>query len=172
MVVEPLFSHALDRTMEQLDLNDPRWRELPGTYSDGPHIAEQLSLLTSGQMKEEEEERFWQELCHEYESTPAGYASIPHLISLAEKVPAGRALFVLAMAGHVLACAERSASHRVPEFLKPSLRLAANRALKKLSSLIGAELPHSTANTKALAYTIAAFRNEPRLHFKIEGLDC
>lgn len=158
--------------MEILELSDPRWEQMNGTYSGGEHVAAQVADLVSGRLSKESENHLWQELCHEYESTRAGYAAIPHLVRLSEKADGERALLLLGTAAFVLSCAQRRASHQIPELLRPSLDVASQRALKRIGLLLDGEVKPSPANTRTLAYTIASFMKNAQLFFDIEGLDC
>ena len=156
--------------MELLELSDPRWKDLKATYSNGTIVAAQLADLEAGRLLNESESVLWQELCHEYESTEAGYAAIPHLVRMSEQAEGERALFLLGIAAYVLSCAQREVSQEMPDFLRPSLDVACKRALGRDGTLLKQVSP-SPANSKALAYMVAAFMKDAQLFFAIEGLD-
>lgn len=155
-----------------LKLNDLRWAELEGTYSNGMNVAEQLTALMEGRLSSDSESHLWQELCHEYESSTAGYASVPHLVSLAETATPDRALFLLAISAHILASAQRKASRDIPVVLHSGLEGALARGIPVLQSLLGSSNLLAADAARIFAYTAAAFLKNPKLFFQIEGLDC
>ena len=159
--------------MQMLDLTDPRWKELKATYSNGSTVAKQLSALKRGELSKGEEENFWQELCHQDDSTESGYAAIPHLVTFAENAEVERALFVLGMSAHILCCSALPRSHRIPDFLRSSLDQAAQSGLGQLGELLVRRgVPQGQANTRAFLSAIAGFMKELELYLAIEGFDC
>src|SRR4051794_31325944 len=100
-----------------LDLDDARWRSLRSTYTSGAIVATRLRALEQNDLSPPDRDMLFQELCHQYTATEAGYAAAPHLIRLALGRSAGESLELLTFAAHIGSCAQLASSHAVPPFL-------------------------------------------------------
>lgn len=156
-----------------LELNDSRWSQLKATYSSGTTVARQLLALRSGELSKEDEENFWQELCHQDDSTEAGYAAVPHLVQMAETTGSEQSLFLLGMAANIVCCSTLPRSHKVPDFLSNPLSEASRLGLHQLGELLRAgNLPQGQANTRGFLSAIAGFSKEAEIYLAIESFDC
>src|SRR6185503_8737137 len=107
-----------------LTLDDPQWSSLRGTYTTGDTVAHLLRQLETAWLPKEDWDNLYQECCHQYTSTEAGYAAAPHLIRMATKRQPREAFELLRLAAHIMSCARSAGSHRLPAFLDASLPAA------------------------------------------------
>lgn len=154
-----------------MDLDDPRWSSLSSTYTSGAVVATLLRKLESGTLSGEEEEDFWQELCHQHDSTEAGYAAVPHLIRLAQGRALDKQLEYLSFAAHILSCGQRERSDLIPEYMLSNLAAAQQAGLAATLALL-ARGPWKPGEVRYLLATVASFLGRHELYFLLEGADC
>jgi hypothetical protein len=153
-----------------LSLNDPRWSTLQSNYTNGAQVARLLVKLEMDKLEEEEKERLWQELCHQYTASQAGYAAIPHLVRIAGESASQRALELLGQAAHILACLHLPGSDPVPEFLTDGVELAYQQGIEVVGAILAAADP-AQEEVHYLLASLASLLKFPDLYFLLEGAD-
>jgi hypothetical protein len=154
-----------------LDLNDPRWTSLSSTYTSGAVVSTLLSKLESGTLDASEKDQLLQELCHQYDSTEAGYAAVPHLIRASHGRPPEEELELLSFAAHIVSCGQRETSDLIPDFLAADLAAAQQDGLAAALALMSREPPDPNYVRYRLA-TLASFLGRHELYFLLEGAGC
>jgi hypothetical protein len=154
-----------------LDLNDPAWSSLSSTYTSGAVVSALLGKLESGALEASEEDQFFQELCHQYDSTEAGYAAVPHLIRTSHGRPPQEELELLVFAAHIVSCGQREKSDLIPDFLASDFAKAQQAGVSATLALIQRE-SWDPGETRHLLATLASFLGRHELYFLLEGADC
>jgi hypothetical protein len=154
-----------------LDLSDPRWSALSSTYTSGAVVSVLLGKLESGTLDASEKEQLLQELCHQYDSTEAGYAAVTHLIRASHGRPPDEGLELLSFAAHIMSCGQRETSDLIPDFLAADLTAAQQDGLAATLALMSRQSPEPTYVRYFLA-TLASFLGRHELYFLLEGADC
>jgi hypothetical protein len=154
-----------------LDLNDPRWNSLSSTYTSGAVVSALLGKLESGTLEASERDQLLQELCHQYDSTEAGYAAVSHLIRASHGRPPGEAFELLSFAAHIVSCGQRETSDLIPDFLADDLTEAQQVGLAATLALLSRQLP-SPNDVRYFLAALASFLGRHELYFLLEGADC
>jgi len=152
-----------------IELNDPKWSDLPGNYGNGTLVAELIARAKAGAPIDEWYEDLFQFLCHQYTVSVAAYAAAPHLVKIAESPHAPRTELLILL-GACYAFSDQSNLALIPAELKEEWYASARAAIPLLAELLG-ETHSSEAELLNLLFAMAAFNGHHSLARAIEALD-
>lgn len=152
-----------------LELDDPRWKQLHGNYTNGGHVAELLSEASKGTPSEDWYDDLFQELCHQYTVSEAAYAALPHLVDISSRLEnVSKELLILAAACYTFA-AQPGAAEMPAEF-EAEWHAAARSAIPAAAKLL-ADPISDESELRYLLLSLASFNGKHDLAIAIESLD-
>jgi len=148
-----------------LDLNSPRWRELRDAYGaaqDIPHALRELADRSSSGVWE----KLWSALCHQGTVYSATYASIPHVVAIAERQSLPDQVDYWSFVGAVAAATRASAA---PPDLRGDYEAALDRSAPWIMRLLASQ-PKDRSSVVYLLAAMAAVRGAGDLASLLEGI--
>jgi len=100
-----------------LDLNNTFWAKLDGGYRVPYNPAKALAAITSNKDAKDGWEELWKELHHQGDVGTASYATVPHLVSYAEKSNTDD-WNSIAITATIELCRQEADNPDLPEWLK------------------------------------------------------
>ena len=120
-----------------LNLKDPRWSELPGSYGHSTDVVRWLAeAQDAGSLSDERLGDLVNEVAHQGDASLALYAVVPYFVEFAKGADTENALALLTHAGLLCADASRAKTRPCPEFLVLEYRRAATEGTRLLAPLI------------------------------------
>lgn len=120
-----------------LDLADPSWSELPGSYGHSEDVVRWLAeALKSGSLCGELLGDLVNEVAHQGDASLALYAVVPYFIEFARNAETEEAITLLTHAGLLCADADRAMIRPCPEFVLAEYREAAREGAQLLAALL------------------------------------
>jgi len=152
-----------------LELNDPRWKQLHGNYTNGDRVAGLLTEANKGTQPEDWYDDLFQELCHQYTVSEAAFPALPHLVALASQNPElGAELLILAASCCTYADSLGSAAS--PTEFAAEWQKAVADAIPLAAQLLSVPVAHGP-DLRYLLFCLASFNGQHPLAMAIESLD-
>jgi hypothetical protein len=120
-----------------LDLDDPRWSELKGSYGDTRKVVAWLrEMYETKSPNHDLIGNLVNEVEHQGDTSTAMYAVAVHFVAIARDLPPDTALELLVLAGLTHAASGRPTAAACPTFLRSEFDLSASDGKRMLSALL------------------------------------
>ncbi|UQN06541.1 hypothetical protein [Deinococcus sp. QL22] len=153
--------------MTVLPLDDPRWASLQHAYGSAADVPDLLKALNGvpAPLDGASEPWFslWSALCHQGDVNTASYASLPHLVADAVRVPAPGRVGHLHLAATIVALGQAERSPAVPKDLQEGFDAAVQRLGELALDGLGAAAALSEEELSVLLGTLAVARGQSSL---------
>jgi hypothetical protein len=158
--------------MKMLPLDDPRWPDLRSRNGDATWVAERLKALQQRPDDLAAFQDLWPWLCSEGTAWSGAYAAVPHVVTLAKRLPPIRRFEYLYFVGLVVMCSCTDSSES--QEIKPYLRESYGRAVADALPLLAETLvcPHDATETRYVLAAAAALMGHTKLADVLNDLDC
>lgn len=155
-----------------LALDDDQWDALKGNSGQsGRCVAEYVRKLRNRTLTKNELDLLYQEMCHQYTTSWAGLAAVPHVLEVASTRAYPENLNLLSLAAHTYACAAPARNESLPECVREPLHNA--RQVGFALARDGLVLNECTdTDIQYLLAAIAGFSDQYGLYSVLENLDC
>jgi len=152
-----------------LQLDDPQWAQYKGNYTSGANVAKLISDLRIGSPTGDRYEEIFQELLHQYTLSEVAYASVPHLVEIAENNLYPRKE-IMVLVGGCYAHSTDPGAPEIPPLLVESWMDAQTRSLPIILNVLE-EQQLDGNDIRYLLSSLAAIKGQNEMSIAIEALE-